>query len=436
MRPMPLHIAYMTGEYPRATDTFIQREVAALRAAGHQVETFSIRKPHSKEAVSDTVKAESARTFYVLSSPKIGIIGSHLRMLKSPGRYLAGIKTALAIRPPGLKAMVRQLAYFVEAGVVADRVNKLGLQHLHNHFANSSCSVATIAAAMGGFTFSFTMHGPAEFFEPKYWFIGEKIRRALFVNCISWFCRSQAMVFAPPQCWPRMHVIHCGVDPAEFSTPPNAGSDVLRRPGFSAPDPGLRSTSDPACRLLFVGRLAAVKGLPILIDALRSLVPKIPGIELVVAGDGPDRASLEKLAAGLPVRFLGYQSQTQVRDLLREAAAFVLPSFAEGVPVVLMEAMAAGVPVVATRIAGIPELVEDGVTGLLVPPGDAASLVDAMVRLLGDESLRARLIPAARTKVADKFNIHAESARLVAVMTAALAGNISPVRVGLQADGQ
>jgi glycosyltransferase involved in cell wall biosynthesis len=291
--------------------------------------------------------------------------------------------------------------------------------------------VAAIAAAMGGFTFSFTMHGPAEFFEPKYWFVGEKIRRALFVNCISWFCRSQAMVFAPPSCWPRMHVIHCGVESAEFSTPPNAGSEVLRRLGSDAPDPGLRSTSDPACRLLFVGRLAAVKGLPILIDAMRSIALRVPNVELVVAGDGPDRGSLERLAAGLPVRFLGYQSQAQVRELLQETGAFVLPSFAEGVPVVLMEAMAAGVPVVATRIAGIPELVEHGVTGLLVPPGDAASLIDSVVKILGDEPLRARLIPAARAKVADDFNIHAESARLVTVMTAAMAGNSSPVRAGV-----
>jgi colanic acid/amylovoran biosynthesis glycosyltransferase len=407
---MPLRIAYMTGEYPRATDTFIQREVAALRASGHEVETFSIRKPHAKEAVSDAVRAEGARTFYVVSSSRAGMIWTHVHgLLGSPRRYFAGIKTALALRPPGLKAAARQAAYFVEAVVVADRIRRLGLQHLHNHFANSSCSVAAIAASVGGFTFSFTMHGPAEFFEPKYWFVGEKVRRALFVNCISWFCRSQAMVFAPVDTWPRLHVIHCGVDPAEFepATPAN-----------------------PA-RLLFVGRLAAVKGLPILIDAMRDLQSRLPNVELVVAGDGPDRTALEKQAAGLPVRFVGYQSQPQVRAMLAETGVFVLPSFAEGVPVVLMEAMAAGVPVVATRIAGIAELVVDGTGGLLVSPGDRSALVDAVVRIVSDDALRRRLVEAGRTKVADEFNIHSESSRLVRVMSAALAGETVAVRPGL-----
>jgi glycosyltransferase involved in cell wall biosynthesis len=411
-----LRIAYMTGEYPRATDTFIQREVAALRTRGVHVQTFSVRKPHNKENVGPETQAERDRTYYVFP-PKVGkILGAHLKLLfSSPVRYLKAFKSALTVRSPGLKPFVWQLAYFVEAGVVAAEVRRQKLSHLHNHFSNSSCSVAMLAAEMGGFTFSFTMHGPAEFFEPKYWRIDEKIRRALFVACISHFCRSQAMIFGPQNKWDRMHIVHCGVDPALFTAATHGGQGN---------------------RLLFVGRLAGVKGLPMLIDAVARVKKQHPGVHLTLAGDGPDRAKLTEQAKALgiesSVTFLGYQSQSQVRDLLKQTDVFVMGSFAEGVPVVLMEALAAGVPVVATQIAGIPELVEPGVNGLLVPPGDAESLADAIGKLVGDADLRQKFGDAGRAKVASEFNIHHEAARLGAILTGALEGKVLPLRPALE----
>jgi len=406
-------VAYMTGEYPRATDTFIQREVATLRRLGHTIETFSIRKPASREVVSPEVQAERERTFYVLPASLPRIFAAHAGLLfKSPGRYVAGLRLAMKIRPPGLKAFARQLAYFAEAGVVAQRVRQLNLQHLHNHFSNSSCSVAVMAATMGRFTFSFTMHGPAEFFEPHVWRIDEKIRRALFVNCISHFARSQAMVFAPVDTWDKLHIVHCGVDPAEFEV-----SDARSKSGS---------------QLLFVGRLAAVKGLPILLQAIASLREAHPHLTLSLAGDGPDRQMLEKLAVDLDiadrVKFLGYQSQSQVRALLQQTDIFVMTSFAEGVPVVLMEAMAAGVPVIATRIAGVPELVQDGKTGVLIPPGDVAATAVAIDELLSDGDLRSRLTEAGRAKVEREFNINSESMWLAQILTAALQGRRELIR--------
>jgi colanic acid/amylovoran biosynthesis glycosyltransferase len=416
--PASLRIAYMTGEYPRATDTFIQREVAGLRAKGVHVQTFSVRKPHNKENVGPETEAERAGTYYVFPLRPLKILAAHVRLLLSkPGRYFKAIKTALTVRPAGLKPLVWQGAYFLEAGVVADQVRRQNLSHLHNHFSNSSCSVAMLAAEMGGFTFSFTMHGPAEFFEPHYWRIDEKIRRALFVACISHFCRSQAMIFGPQDKWDRMHIVHCGVDPALFSPVTHAGVGT---------------------RLLFVGRLASVKGLPMLLDAVARVKATHPGVKLAVAGDGPDRQRLtdqaKRLGIESNVEFLGYRSQAQVRELLQRTDVFVMGSFAEGVPVVLMEALAAGVPVVATQIAGIPELVEPGVNGLLVPPGDAGSLAVAIGTLVADPALRESFGRRGRAKVAAEFNIHREAALLGAILTNALTGKVLPLRPLLPED--
>lgn len=411
-RPAGLRIAYMTGEYPRATDTFIQREVFALRAQGIHVETLAIRKPPEKQFVGPEQKAEAGRTFYVMPFKPGALIASHVRrFFKSPGRYLSALKTALRVRAPGLKSLVWQLAYFAEAGVIADRVCRLNVTHLHNHFSNSSCSVAMLAAEMGGFTFSFTMHGPAEFYEPKYWRIDEKIRRATFVSCISFFCRSQAMVFSSQADWDKLKVIHCGVNPADFRPVSHDGA---------------------GSRLLFVGRLAGVKGLPVLMEAVAIIKRAVPEVVLTLAGDGPDRAALHDLAKRLDIEanvsFLGYQSQQQVRERMAQTDVFTMASFAEGVPVVLMEAMAAGVPVVATQIAGIPELVEDGVSGYLVPPGEAGAVADRAAQLLSDPARRARMGAAGREKVAREFDIDAEARRLALVLTSALAGRATPTR--------
>jgi len=401
-----LRLAYMTGEYPRATDTFIQREVASLRALGHHVQTFSVRKPPEKENTGEETATVRGSTIYLL--PPRGLVEAHLaQLLSSPARYVSALALALRQRPPGIRATVRQIAYFAEAAILARMMKKLSLSHLHNHFSDSSCSVAALAAEMGGFTFSFTMHGPGEFFEPKLWWIGEKVRRALFVNCISYFCRSQAMVFAPPECWGKMRIVHCGVDPNLFEQRRHRGRGN---------------------KLLFVGRLVAAKGLPILFEALE----KVDDAVLEIVGDGPDRGMLEAKARAMSishrVRFFGYQSQQQVRKLLKDADVFVMSSFAEGVPVVLMEAMAAGVPVVATRIAGIPELVQDGGNGLLVAPGDTNATAEAVRALLGDADLRNRLAAAAREKVQSEFNTQTETQWLATILTSALAGRSTGLR--------
>lgn len=409
-----MRIAYMTGEYPRATDTFIQREVAALRDAGAHVETFSIRQPDEKQIVGPEQRAERDRTHYVLPWSIGSMIATHAGLLlRRPGRYLRTLLTALRVRSPGLRALIYQVYYFVEAGRIASLMDKHNLAHLHNHFANSSCSVAMLASELGGFSYSYTVHGPAIFFEPARWNLREKVEKALFVSCISHYCRSQVMIRTNPTKWNRLHIVHCGVDP---------DLQQVREHG----------DEENGGRLLFVGRLAAVKGLPILLEAVARLKASRPEIRLDVIGDGPERSLLESLASALGISdcvdFLGYRSQEEVRQHLTRTDVFVMASFAEGVPVVLMEAMSAGVAPVATRIAGVSELVEDGVNGLTVPPGDMDSLLAAIERLLDDASLRARLGRAGREKVQREFNINREAAWLRQIMTGALDGAVLPVR--------
>jgi len=407
-----MRIAYLTGMYPRATDTFIQREVAGLRQKGLEVYTFSIRRPGDEHIVGPEQKTEREQTFYILPPNPITLVLSHLILLfTSPGRYLKALALAWSTNQPGLRGTLYQLFYFAEAGLLAQQIRAKQIQHLHNHIADSCCTVAMLAAELGGFTFSFTMHGPYIFFEPYRWRIDEKIKRSLFVICISHFCRSQGMLFAPTNTWNRLHIVHCGVDPALFN---------------------VVSHNQPGKRLLYVGRLSATKGLPILLESLATLKSSHPEIILTVVGDGEDRAELEQMTAKLElndnVKFVGYKSQAEVREYMQETDVFVLPSFAEGVPVSLMEAMAAGVPVVTTQIAGVSELVENGVSGYLVPPGDGITLADRIKTLLTEPQLRTKFGAAGRTKIEKEFNLNHEVARLYRVMTAALDSKIESIR--------
>jgi colanic acid/amylovoran biosynthesis glycosyltransferase len=206
-------IAYMTGEYPRATDTFIQREIAALRKLGMHVQTFAVREPAGNLITDEAQAAESAATRYLLPAGTPELLRAHAAVFfRGPRRYFRSLRLAFTTRAPGVSRTVKQLAYFAEAGMLAEQMRRRKLDHLHNHFSNSSCSVAMLAAEMGGFTFSFTMHGPSEFFEPKVFAIDEKIRRAAFVACISYFCRSQAMVFVEQSEWEKLKIVHCGVE--------------------------------------------------------------------------------------------------------------------------------------------------------------------------------------------------------------------------------
>lgn len=408
MNALPGPIAYLTGEYPRATDTFIQREVAALRDLGFEVETCSIRKTGAEHIVGPEQEAEQARTFHVLNAlGSIAGIKAHIGALKSPGRYFKALALAWKTAPKGIKGRAYNLIYFAEAVVLAAHMQDKGVAQLHNHIAKASCTVAMLASEISGIPYSFTLHGPDIFFAPDHWRLDEKIKRADFVACISDFCRSQAMLFSEPAHWNKLHIVHCGIEPERY-----AGERTRK-----------------GNRLLFVGRLASVKGVPVLIEAMAAARAINPELSLTLIGDGPERGDIEAMVRdyGLSdvVTFAGYQSQAEVAEALKTHDALILPSFAEGVPVSLMEAMAAALPVVATRVGGVSELVEDGISGRLVAPGNAQELGAALLDVLKDGG---NMGAAGRAKVQAEFTGTQEAAWLGVLMCATRAGGPRPGR--------
>lgn len=394
-------IAYLTGEYPRASHTFIQREVAGLRALGLTVRTCSIRATDPAEHVGAEMQAEAAATFRVIPEAKrFTTIPLALgRALRRPGRLLSTLGLAWRSSPLGLRARIWQIFYVVEALILARHLQDIRARHLHNHFAMSSSTVAMLAARLAGIPYSFTLHGPDSLYTPHHWHLREKIQQAAFVSCISHFARSQAMVFAERSDWKKLHIIHCGIEPQRYDHHPYDGPP----------------------RLLFVGRLSGVKGVPILLEALARLAPMYPALRLTLIGDGPERAALEAEAAERGVAalcdFVGFRSQAEVASALTEHTALVLPSFAEGLPVVLMEALASARPVVTTRIAGVAELVEDGVNGRVVAPGDAAALTEALADVLAAPERAAAWGAAGREAVLAGFVAPIEAARLARLIT-------------------
>ncbi len=390
-------IAYVAGQYPLVSLTFIQREIAALRGLGLDVITCSMRRTPPEQHPGPAEKEAARTTFYVLEAVRspVTLLRAQSPALTAPGRYFRALRLAWKTRSPGLRSALYQMIYFTEATVLARHARREGVTHLHSHFTTGATTAAMLASEISGIPYSYTLHGPADFLEPYLWRLDEKTARARFVSTISHYARSQLMFFSDPDHWDRIHIIHCGVAPERYART-------------------ARDRADGKCRLVFVGRIAPVKGLRILIDAITRLTDELPELELVLVGDGPDRALIEDAARplGNRVRFTGYLSQDEVAQALGEADIAILPSFAEGVPVFLMEALASGKPVIATQVAGVGELVEEGDSGLLVPPGDLDGLVDAIRTLARDPERRAAMGAHGRARVAAEFDIDTEAARL------------------------
>jgi glycosyltransferase involved in cell wall biosynthesis len=401
-----MRLAYLCSRYPWISHTFVLREVQALRRRGVEIETFSMIATPADQLLAEADVAAFATTEALrpvrpraLARAVAAVAGS-----RAGWRTLAFALRRGRRRP---RAVLWQVFYLVEAELLRAALTARGLTHVHVHFANPASDVALLAARLSAergddpaLTYSFTMHGPTEFDDPAGNRLAEKTRAAAFVVCISEYARSELERLAGPEVRSRLDVVHCGVDPAVFAP-------VAHKP-----------SGDDAI-VLCVGRLVEIKGQRDLVEAVAALLRRGVGARLVLVGDGERRADLETQAHALGiaghVHFAGAVGQDDIARWYAQADVFCLPSFAEGVPVVLMEAMATELPVVTTPVAGIPELVEHGTSGLLVAPGAADQLADALTTLIADPSLRTRMGAAGRERVLAAFELDGCAADLEAV---------------------
>jgi glycosyltransferase involved in cell wall biosynthesis len=387
----------VTSEYPAVSETFVVREIRQLRAMNFDIKVASINRPaHSLARMTEAEREEVRGTFYVKVAGLGAILRAHLSTLaRTPVAYLRGLVFAIRLGGLDLRRILFGIFYFGEAVVIGQWMQSLKARQLHVHFANAASTVVLIASRTFPIDFSFTMHGPDELYDVPGFFLKEKIAAASMVCCIGYFARSQLMRLAAPADWGKLKVVPLGIDPSIF---------VARK---SRPRP---ATLEVVC----VGRLVPAKGQHILLDAVATLVRSGHKLRLRFVGDGPDRPSLERAAAQLDdvVIFEGAVNQDRVVGIYRDADIFVLASFAEGIPVVLMEAMAMEVPCISTYVAGIPELIRNEIDGILVMPSDDRALAAAIERLILDPDLRTRLGAAGRKRVMQKYDLNCNVAHL------------------------
>lgn len=395
-----MRIAYFTSAYPRATDTFIQREILHLRQKGHDVMTYALRKPGLDHNVSEFVKSERDNTHYLLPANLLALVGLNIKwLLTQPQKYFNALILAFKTSRAGFKGWLFQLFYFQEALLLAEALLSNKVSHLHNHFGDSSGTVSMLASQLSNIPYSITIHGPHIFFEPLEWALREKVKYSSFIVCISHYCKSQIMLFSDQEDWHKLKIVHCGVDISEYIFAPK-----------SSP------TENSLINMLYVGRLAGEKGVPILLKSLVELKSTGLQFRLTLYGDGADRKLLEQLVSdnGLQdyVNFAGFADQATIRAALTNSDLFILPSFAEGVPVSLMESMAIGVPVISTYVGGIVELITPEHSGILVSPSDIAGLSDAIQKYSTDTEFRIQVIKNARQKIERDFNLALELSKL------------------------
>lgn len=412
-------IAYVSHLYPRLTETFVYREVLALRRQGLRVHTFGAWKP-DEDDLSEEARPLVAETAYVFPLDFLGFVASHLGfLLGSPLRYLGTLWMVISCRDGSRGDRLLGLLHFLMGVRLASLVKRSGADHVHAQFSAHGASLALVASRLLDLPFSFTAHN---LLFTRHMLLGPKLERATFVAAISEDTRDYILEWARPlDLAGRVHIVHCGIRPSEF--PP--------REGQGQGDP----SRSPTPELLFVAQLAPRKGVLVLIEACRLLRDRSNTFRCRIVGSGPDEPAARELVSrhqlGEFVELAGALPQESVRPLLEEADLFVLPCIQaaggdrDGIPVALMEAMAKEVPVVSTRISGIPELVEDRATGLLVEPDDASALADAISQLLEDPELRGRLAAAGRQRVLQSFDID-RNAELLAELLGATGEAGSP----------
>ena len=403
LQPSTTRIGYLVNQYPKVSHTFIRREILELEARGVQVFRYAIRG-FADVLVDEADALERRRTAYLLGGGWRTCAAALLQTaMQRPRRFMRALRTCLALSVHADRPLPFHLLYLVEACRLARWMRRDKVIHLHAHFGTNSAEVALLAGILGNVPYSFTVHGPEEFDKPEALHVRTKIDHAAFVIAVSSFGRSQLYRLVSYKQWAKIHVVHCALALSDF--PPG------------------RDQPAQSNRIVCVGRLCEQKGQLLLIDAARELVARGIDVELVLAGDGDMRPAIEEHVRrhGLEaiVRITGWIGAGQVRNEILHARALVLPSFAEGLPVVLMEAMALERPVLTTWVAGIPELVTHGQTGWLFPPGDVDALVTALTELFRTPAHHLMgMGRQGRRKIQAQHEISAEVTKLLACIVA------------------
>jgi len=394
--PAAVRMGYLLSQYPAISHTFFLQEVLGLRARGLHIETASINRPDRPSSELPPVEAvEARRTHYLKDGKKPRALRRILGVaLTHPRVFMRGLIGLLRVKELNLRERGFWLFYLAEALLVGRWMRRRNLNHLHVHFGGPVAAVGMLTSIAWKIPYSLTIHGPEELLNAASYQLKEKLTQAKFVFCISDFCRSQLYALMPPSEWPKFSVIRLGVDPLVLTPPSRPGTFLAR---------------GDSLKLVCTGRMVPAKGHLILLEAVKLLRERGVDLQVIMIGGGPELNSLQhyvlknKLAD--TVSFTKALSHPQTLAHLRRADLFALASFAEGIPIALMEAMSLGIPCVSTTIAGIPELIRTGVDGILVPPANAVALANALESLIGDHILRRSLGAAARQRIISQYNL-------------------------------
>ena len=396
-----MKIAYLCNIYPRVTHTFIRREIDGLECEGIDVLRITIRRSPDPNPTPADVD-EQNRTYAILELGPVRLFGQVIRVfLSNPLAFVSTLFQALKFGARSKAGIFRHLAYFVEACPVLLHCRRERVEHVHAHFGTNAAMVALLVKRLGGPQYSIMIHGPGEWDCPEFLHLPQKIEGASFVTAISDFAKSQAYKWTSPDHWSKIHVVRCGVD-----------KEFLEHPITDVPD---------VQTLIMIGRMSRSKGHTILLEAMQNIARDGLPVKVKLIGDGPLRAYVEnEIAArnlGDHIEVAGWMDNNIVREELIKSRGMVLPSFGEGLPVVLMEALALGRPSITTRIAGIAELVVDGENGWLVNSGNVAELEQAIREITSTpvETLTA-MGQAGRDAVKKKHDALIEAGKLAALL--------------------
>lgn len=357
----PMSVGYLMPYYPKTSHRFIWQEIVALEKCGVRVDRFATR-PSEDHAPDPEHQAEIGRT-RVLLDGGIAVLGGSLAWVVAtrPRRFLSASGLVLRLARRSNRGWIAHAAYLAEAALLLRWFTRRPVDHLHAHFATNTAFIAMLCRVMGGPPFSFTVHGPDDFDRAHILGLPDKIARAKVVFSVSHYGVSQLLRWCDHRHWRKIHVVPPGVDGRFFRAP----TPVPETP-----------------RLVCVGRLHEQKGQLLLIEAVGQLKSRGIRCEVVLIGDGPMRGEIEEKIRELQlhhsIALSGAAPTDEMIRLIESSRALVLPSFAENFPSVIMEVFALGRPVIATYVGGVPELVEPGKSGWLVPAGNVDALADAM----------------------------------------------------------